>query len=85
MPSERAQALMVLTDIMFITHRSRIVQMAAKSRLPAVYGEQEFVEANGAAHDADDRMSRSLREDGPASILADREMQTRRWQASRTD
>ena len=47
MSSERTQALMVLTDIMFITHRSRIVQMAAKSRLPAVYGEQEFVGAGG--------------------------------------
>jgi putative ABC transport system substrate-binding protein len=47
MPRERAQALMVLTDIMFITHRSRIVQMAAKSRMPAVYGEQEFMGAGG--------------------------------------
>ena len=47
MVSERPGALMVLADIMFITQRRRIVEFAAKSRLPAVYGEREFVDAGG--------------------------------------
>jgi putative ABC transport system substrate-binding protein len=45
--SDRAGALMVQTDAMFITHRRRIVELAAKSRVPAVYGDQEFVDAGG--------------------------------------
>jgi len=32
---------------MFITHRRRIVELAAKSRVPAVYGDREFVDAGG--------------------------------------
>ena len=47
MAGERAGALMVLTDVMFINHRRRIVELAAKSRLPAVYPEREFVGAGG--------------------------------------
>jgi putative ABC transport system substrate-binding protein len=47
MTGERIGALMVLTDIMFITHRRRIVELAAKSRLPAVYFDQEFVDEGG--------------------------------------
>jgi putative ABC transport system substrate-binding protein len=47
MGSERAGALMVLTDIMFITHRRAIVELAARHRLPAVYGEREYVDAGG--------------------------------------
>lgn len=47
MARERAGALMVLTDGMFITHRRRLVELAAKSRLPAVYPELEFVSAGG--------------------------------------
>jgi putative ABC transport system substrate-binding protein len=31
---------------MFITHRKRVVELVAKSRLPAVHGEREFVDAN---------------------------------------
>ena len=38
---------MVLTDVMFINHRKRIVELAARSRLPAVYPEREFVGAGG--------------------------------------
>jgi len=37
----------VLTDIMFITHRRAIVELAARHRLPAVYGEREYVDAGG--------------------------------------
>jgi len=44
---ERAEALMVFTDAMFITYRKRIVELAARSRLPAVYPELEFVSAGG--------------------------------------
>jgi putative ABC transport system substrate-binding protein len=47
MAGERAGALMVQTDVMFVTHRTRIVELAARSRLPAVYGEREFVDAGG--------------------------------------
>jgi putative tryptophan/tyrosine transport system substrate-binding protein len=45
--AERAGAIMVLTDVMLITHRRRIVQLAARQRLPAIYGEREFVDAGG--------------------------------------
>lgn len=45
--AERARAVMVLTDPFVLTHRRRIVALAAKNRLPAVYGEREFVEAGG--------------------------------------
>jgi putative ABC transport system substrate-binding protein len=38
---------MVLTDVMLITHRRRIVELGARSRLPAVYPEREFVDAGG--------------------------------------
>ena len=47
MVRERAEALMVFTDIMLITHRKRLVELAAKSRLPAVYPDREFVSAGG--------------------------------------
>jgi putative ABC transport system substrate-binding protein len=47
MVRERAGALMVLTDVMFITHRKRLVALAAKNRLPAVYPDREFVTAGG--------------------------------------
>ena len=45
--SERARALMVLTDLMLLAHRRRIVELAAKSRLPAMYGLREFVDDGG--------------------------------------
>ena len=45
--AERAGALMVQTDALFITHRRRIVELAARSRVPAVYGERESVDAGG--------------------------------------
>jgi putative ABC transport system substrate-binding protein len=38
---------MVQTNVMFITHRKRLVELVAKSRVPAVYGEREFVDAGG--------------------------------------
>jgi putative ABC transport system substrate-binding protein len=45
--NEHAEALMVLADPMFITHRRRIVELAAKNRLPSVFGERGSVHAGG--------------------------------------
>ena len=45
--TKRAGALMTLDDALFFTHRTRIVNLAAKSRLPAIYFFREFVEAGG--------------------------------------
>jgi ABC-type uncharacterized transport system substrate-binding protein len=47
MTREHSAALMVFTDVMFITERKRLVELAAKNRLPAVYPEREFVTAGG--------------------------------------
>ena len=47
MSTEHAGALFVLGDPMFITHRTRIVGLAAKSRLPAMYPHREFVDVGG--------------------------------------
>jgi putative tryptophan/tyrosine transport system substrate-binding protein len=45
--NERAEALMVLADPMFITHRRRIVELAAEKRLPSIFGERGSVHAGG--------------------------------------
>jgi len=47
MTRERAGALLVLLDVMFADHRARIADLAAKHRLPAVYGLQDFAEVGG--------------------------------------
>ena len=47
MSSGRTGALMVLEDPMFSIHQRRIVDLAAKNRLPATYGFREFVDAGG--------------------------------------
>ena len=47
MTKERAAALLVLTDSMFFGQRRRIADLAAKSRLPALYSQREFVDAGG--------------------------------------
>jgi len=44
---EHADALITVTDPFTIVHRARIVELAAKSRLPAIYGMRDFVEAGG--------------------------------------
>src|SRR4030095_14689160 len=44
---ERASALIMLDDAFFFTHRTRIVKLGTKSRLPAIYGFTESVEAGG--------------------------------------
>ena len=44
---EGARALMVLPDPMFVSQAGRIVELSAKSRLPAIYAHREFVDAGG--------------------------------------
>jgi len=44
---KRAGALFTLADSLTITHQSRIVGLAAKSRLPAMHEQREFVDAGG--------------------------------------
>ena len=47
MTKERAGALLVVSDTMFIFHRTRLADLAARSRLPAAYGTRVSVEAGG--------------------------------------
>jgi putative ABC transport system substrate-binding protein len=42
-----ADGLNTLNDAMFFSQRQRIVELAAKNRLPAMYPETEFVQAGG--------------------------------------
>ena len=44
---ERSDAIMVSTDGALIPYRQLIVELADKSRLPAMYGHRDFVEAGG--------------------------------------
>jgi len=43
----RASALIVVEDLLTQTHQARIVALAAKKRLPAMYGQRDFVDAGG--------------------------------------
>ena len=45
--SRRASALYVSLDPVFLEHRARIVDLAAKERLPALYDVKEFIQAGG--------------------------------------
>jgi putative ABC transport system substrate-binding protein len=47
MTTERVGALLVMLDAMFSLHRTRLADLAARSRLPAAYGSRESVEAGG--------------------------------------
>jgi putative ABC transport system substrate-binding protein len=47
MGAKRAGGLLVLADVMFVTHRTRLAGLAAKSRLPAMYAQREFVDDGG--------------------------------------
>ncbi len=42
-----AGAILVLSDPVFTTHRARIVELVAKTRLPAMYGIRDAAEAGG--------------------------------------
>jgi putative tryptophan/tyrosine transport system substrate-binding protein len=43
----RADALIVFADAVLLTHRARIADFAAKNRLPAMYGNQDYMDAGG--------------------------------------
>jgi putative ABC transport system substrate-binding protein len=47
MAKERVGALLVVADAVLIFHRSRLVDLAARSRLPAAYSTRASVEAGG--------------------------------------
>ncbi len=47
MAKERVGALLVVADSIFILHRTRLADLAARSRLPAAYGTRENVVAGG--------------------------------------
>lgn len=47
MAKERADAFLVVPDSMFNSNRARLAELAAKSRLPSMYGYREHVEAGG--------------------------------------
>ena len=47
MRRQRAGGVLVLRDPLFFAQRTQIVALAAKSRLPAVYGNREHAEAGG--------------------------------------
>ena len=47
MVAERAQAFVVVVDPLNVRYRGQIVALAAKNRLPAVYGFREFSDAGG--------------------------------------
>ena len=47
MTRERAGALVVLPDSMFLAERTRLAELATKNRLPAMYGLRQHAEAGG--------------------------------------
>jgi ABC-type uncharacterized transport system substrate-binding protein len=47
MAKERPGALLVVSDTLFILHRTRLADLAARNRLPAAYGAREYVDAGG--------------------------------------
>jgi putative ABC transport system substrate-binding protein len=44
---EASGAVIQLDDVLFTSHRGRLVEQAAKKRLPVVYGFREFMEVGG--------------------------------------
>jgi ABC-type uncharacterized transport system substrate-binding protein len=47
MSAKRAEALVVVIDPLIVRYRGRIAELAAKNRLPAMYGFREFADAGG--------------------------------------
>ena len=47
MARERARALLIVPDAFFSSHRRQLAELAAKSRLPSIYGGKEYTEAGG--------------------------------------
>jgi putative tryptophan/tyrosine transport system substrate-binding protein len=52
----RADAILVVSDPMFLSDRTRLADLATKSRLPAIYAVLEHVEAGGLMAYAADRV-----------------------------
>ena len=52
----QAQAVVVVPDPIFLAHLQRIVAVAARQRLPAMYGLREFADAGGLMSYAADRV-----------------------------
>jgi putative tryptophan/tyrosine transport system substrate-binding protein len=44
---DRIDAVMAFGDTVLLTHRARIVDFAAKHRLPAIYGNQDYMDVGG--------------------------------------
>jgi putative ABC transport system substrate-binding protein len=49
MVAARAQALIVVVDPLTVRYRGRLVELALKNRLPAMYGFREFVDREGSS------------------------------------
>ena len=47
MAKDRTGGVLILTSSMFYAERTRIAELAAQSRVPAIYGVKEFAEAGG--------------------------------------
>jgi putative ABC transport system substrate-binding protein len=47
MVAARAQALIVVVDPLTVRYRDRLIELAMRNRLPAMYGFREFVDAGG--------------------------------------
>ena len=47
MAKERVAALLVVSDAVFHVHRAQLADLAAKNRLPSMYGSGEYVDAGG--------------------------------------
>ena len=47
MNSERADGLLVLSDTFTTFYRARLAELAAKHRLPAIYGHDQYTKAGG--------------------------------------
>jgi putative tryptophan/tyrosine transport system substrate-binding protein len=45
--AQGADGLLQLDDSLFVAHRTRLAELAARGRLPAIYGFWEFVDAEG--------------------------------------
>ena len=59
--SARIEAVVVVTTTSINNHRAKIVSLAAKTRIPAMYTDPSFVDAGGLMSYADDRAARMRR------------------------
>jgi putative ABC transport system substrate-binding protein len=77
MVRERAAGVVVLPDPVLFTARSRVVLLAEKHRLPAIYGQREYAEVGGSPVPARRRICRQdpqRREAGRSAGRADRDV-----------